>query len=373
MRQIAVVSEHLHLQKRDGIASFAFELKGRRLYVAAVTTDDVGFDKNDVTNRSRVFVKKSSVSLNYRIISILLKASEYLEHNASSQFFPIGSEFCGTVVNVGVDVKEFQIGDRVIGNGNYPYSDFSNELPGIPTNGASKELEAFHFSKLIKIPKSMGDEVGAAFMIGAQTSYGMIRRANILPGQTVLVLASTSNTSLFLTKILTSMGCDVHCQTTNPTSTEKLSRLDVKKIFLTTSKNDLSPESELGTYSRRINGFDAIFDPFCDIYFHKAVHLLKTSGTYLTCGIHDQSGVDANEFSLADIKSVYATLILRNITFIGNCLGNTKDLESAIHDCAGNKWTPQIDSVFTYEKVSAFLERTFIPNDRFGKVILSYN
>src|SRR5205085_1699745 len=98
----------------------------------------------------------------------------------------IGSEFSGTVMEVGSQVTQFKKGDRVIGNGQYPFT-YKKDVPaGLPTTQASAQLEIFREEKLLKMPENMPFEVGAAFTIGAQTTYAMIKRLQIQENKAVL-------------------------------------------------------------------------------------------------------------------------------------------------------------------------------------------
>src|SRR5579864_4280928 len=84
----------------------------------------------------RVLVRVKAFSLNYRdknrIFSMTSNGSE-------EGFYVIGSEFIAEVLATGPGVKQFAVGDRVMGNNSYPSSGCDGVLPGVPTNHASKE------------------------------------------------------------------------------------------------------------------------------------------------------------------------------------------------------------------------------------------
>ena len=149
-----------------------------------------------------------------------------------AKFYPLGSEFVGEVIQKGNAVTNLEIGDTVIGNGNYPYSGYENVKPGLPTNHTSKELDAFHFSKLVKVPKSMPVEVAAGLSLGGQTAYSMIRKLHLQKGEKVLVTAATSNTSLFAINALKHQDVDVYAVTTSPKYKDQLLDLGVKEVFI---------------------------------------------------------------------------------------------------------------------------------------------
>lgn len=77
-------------------------------------------------------------------------------------YSPIGSEFVGTVLEVGLAVTDFKKGDRVMANTSYPFRT-NGSMGGVPTNFASQGILLLEEDQLIKVPDSMPDEVAAAF------------------------------------------------------------------------------------------------------------------------------------------------------------------------------------------------------------------
>jgi hypothetical protein len=65
--------------------------------------------------------------------------------------------------------------------------------------------------------------------------------------------------------------------------------------------------------------------------------------------------------------------IANNLRIIFNCLGGRSDLRNAIDDYAAGDLNVVIDSVHTGNEVGAFLTRSYMSPDRFGKVVYRYN
>jgi len=65
--------------------------------------------------------------------------------------------------------------------------------------------------------------------------------------------------------------------------------------------------------------------------------------------------------------------VLRNVRFIGNCLGSDEDLSNAIRDFATGSYQVVIDSVHRGDQVANFFNRTFTAKDRFGKVVYVFD
>jgi NADPH:quinone reductase-like Zn-dependent oxidoreductase len=293
-----------------------------------------------------------------------------------NSFYVVGSEFVGEVVDFGPAVTEFQVGDRVIGNGSYPFADAKSVLGGIPTNNGSKEYQIFHEAKLIKIPPNMPDEVAAAFPIGAQTSYSMLRKLNLQAGERVLVTAAKSNTSLFAINALRKYPVQVFATSTSLRFEQELREMGVQQLIQIDPQQATFIENEsLKGIVLEKGGFDAVIDPFCDLHLVKAISVMGHGGRYITCGYFDQySHLTGQESSLPASKGngVMLTAIMGNLQIIGNCLGQTADLRQAIADYAAQAFHVVIDSVWNGHQVGAFFDRTFNAPERFGKVIYKY-
>ena len=92
--------------------------------------------------------------------------------------FSPGVEVCGVVHEVGDGVTGWQVGDRVIGN------------PEFPTGGFA-EYAVLLGSKALPAPPSLDEAEASGLLIGYQTGwFGLHRRARLQPGETLLVHAA---------------------------------------------------------------------------------------------------------------------------------------------------------------------------------------
>lgn len=374
MRNIAICGRSFQSVSRSPAAIESFEMEGVSVLCGLVETPDVLFDRAAPENRDKVWVKIIAFSCNYRDKSLILQVAT---QGPSHSFYVIGSEFVGEVVDLGPDVTAFQIGDRVIGNGSYPKADVEGVPGGLPTNHGSKEYQAFHWAKLIRIPPEMPDEVAAAFPIGAQTTYSMIRKLNLQAGENVLLTAAKSNTSLFAINALKKHPVNVYATTTSMRFESELKKMGVQHLIQIDPKGSSFVEDEtIKDLVLEIGGFDAVIDPFFDLHLGKAVEVMASGGRYVTCGRHDQYsqfiGKDLGHPGW-NMGRVMTMLMMNNLQIIGNCIGQTKDLRRAIEDYAAGDLDVVIDSVFSGQQVTAFLDRTYNDKGRFGKVIYKYD
>jgi NADPH:quinone reductase-like Zn-dependent oxidoreductase len=180
------------------IVNGSFQLENTEITVGLVEEADLKLS-DSVDPDNRVLVKKRAFSCNYRDKSLIFKYNKEIEDAAKAGnylFSYIGSEFVGEIIDVGKNVEDFQIGDRVIPNISYPYdNEYRYYKPGLPSNHASRRIDDFYPSKLLKIPDEISDEAAAVLPIAGFTSYSMIRKV-VKPKAKILVTAAKSNTSL---------------------------------------------------------------------------------------------------------------------------------------------------------------------------------
>jgi NADPH:quinone reductase-like Zn-dependent oxidoreductase len=244
---------------------------------------------------------------------------------------------------------------------------------GVPTNAASVELQSFPAAKLVPIPEGMSDEVAAAFTLGAQTAFAMIRRLELRPGEKVLVTAGTSNTSLFSIGALRNSSVNVYAVTSSRHTASRLAALGVKHVIELPSRYD--DFTSVRGLARAIGGFNAVIDPFSDVYLPRSIGALGFFGRYVTCGLANQGWGEVTLPGLPDIElsDVLGAIIVKNIQIIGNCLGLKQDLDAALRAWSAGSFEMVIDSVYSGAHVGAFIERTYNATHRFGKVVYLYS
>ncbi len=248
---------------------------------------------------------------------------------------------------------------------------------GVVTNHASREWQIVPATALLRRPATMDAVTGAAFGLNAQTAYSMIRKAELAAGARVLVMAGSSNTSIFLIAALAQRGFAVHVATTAASAVGRLRTLGATDVVL------LPPSDEPATgavllreYAAAHGHFEAMFDPFFDLHVGPAPDLLRDFGTYVTCGMAAQNAGSASVTTpmvRATLEQTLYRCIVKNLRLVGNCIGLTDDLRAALADYAQDRFPVMVDSVFDDRMPAAFVERSLgAGRGRFGKVVLSY-
>lgn len=348
-------------------------LEGAAVPCTMVETAAPDFDAAAPENAEQVLVRKRGFSVNYRDRALIL--SVVLRGPAGS-FYPIGSDFVGEVVAVGEAVRGLAPGDRVIGNAAYPDSGVPGVRAGVPVNSASKELQVFHRAKLAKIPAAMSDEVAACFTIGAQTSFSMVRKLELVQGEHVLVTAGGSNTSLFALAALKRLPVKVYVSTTSRLRVQKLQAMGGAEVLLIDRERpDFAAHPTVQRLLEERAGFDAVIDPFFDIHLAPSSAVMRQGGRYVTCGMYDQFsrlGVGQPARRPEGASQIMTRAMIMNHRIIGNCIGLAGDLDAAIAAHAAGEFPVLIDSVFRGTDAASFLDRSYNHPERFGKVAFLY-
>lgn len=340
----------------------AFQLEGVTVRCAILEVPDPAFDP--AAQPDHVLLRTLGFSLNFRDRGLVLRMAT---SDKSTGFYVVGSDFVADVLSVGANVTELAPGDRVIPNCVWPPQPGMTHM-GIPSNHASRALQVLHREALMLVPHAMDIAAAACFSIGGQTSHSMIRRLALVPGEKVLVTAPRSNTSLFILAALAGLDVEIHGVTSSGRDAERLHGLGVTNLV--TADARAGPIAQEPGFAAAIEagGYDAVADPFSDLYLTRVASLMGFGGRYITCGMEDQSsGLTGVERPRPETGELMGAVMMRNLAILGNCLGATADLTRAVARHAAGRFPVIVDSVFR-DDPAGFLRRTYTARERFGKV-----
>ena len=372
MRNFAILGAKARTMLPSGSLVDQVTLDDVTVSCGIVETAEPEFRKGPDDER-RVLVRVKAFSLNYRDKN---RVFSMVTNGSAEGFYVIGSEFVAEVLAIGSGVTRFAVGDRVMGNNSYPSSGCDGVLPGVPTNHASKEVQIFHEAKLVKVPDSMPDATAAAFSIGAQTTYSMIRRLEIFDGANVIVTSAKSNTSLFAIQALKHRNVNVYALSTSDRFHTELQRMGVKELVVIDPQcENFAKHPILGQLFGRLGGFHFVIDPYFDLHLSRVIDVMAVGGKYITCGLYDQylQMIQKQPGPTYRNGRELVSVMLKNLHIMGNCIGLTTDLQAASRDFESGALEVTVDSVFSDGRIAAFLDRTFNAKDRFGKVVYQYN
>jgi alcohol dehydrogenase, propanol-preferring len=203
----------------------------------------------------------------------------------------LGHEIAGRVVEVGPQVRELQIGDRVgvpwihwtCGECEYCLGGNENLCPrqkitGVTVDGGYAEFVKAPASHAVRIPAGLSSVEAAPLFCAGVTVYRALKRANIARGQTLAVVG-VGGLGHLAVQIGREMGAEV---TAIDISEEKLAL--AKSLGAATTLN--AAAAEIGKQLRNIGGFHAVLvTSAAKAAYDLAFNSLRPTGILLAVGL----------------------------------------------------------------------------------------
>ncbi|SFM92186.1 NADPH:quinone oxidoreductase family protein [Marinobacter pelagius] len=244
--------------------------------------------------------------------------------------FSPGGEMAGEVIEVGEKVTRFKIGDRVA---------------GLTGHGAFAEEVVTAEDNLLPVPDGMSDEKAAAFTMVYGTSYHALKqRANLQPGETLLVLGASGGVGLATVELGKAMGAKVIAAAS---SAEKLAVAKEAGADELINYSE-EPLKETAKKLTKGKGVDVIYDPVGGDFTEQALRAMAWNGRHLIVG-----------FAAGEIPKIPANLtLLKGCSVVGVFWGdftrrepevsaqNMMDLMKLFSE---GKIDPKISAVYEFE------------------------
>ncbi len=164
-----------------------------------------------VPRRGEMLVKIAAASLNYRDLAVL--SGKYIP-GLPLPLVP-ASDACGTVVALGEDVTQWQLGDRVAPIYTQGWHDGlptpqqrTRQTLGAPLAGVLQQYIAVPAIDAVAPPPSLSDVEVSTLPIAALTAWSTLQEGGVKPGDTVL-LQGTGGVSLFALQFAKAAGAKV--------------------------------------------------------------------------------------------------------------------------------------------------------------------
>ncbi len=279
-----------------------------------------------------------------------------------------GVDAAGTVDTVGGAVEHVKAGDRVIvaqgiscghciqclrGHDNLCQA---YHLIGEHRDGADAELLAVPSRNVLPLPEAIPFEDAAAVGLVFLTAWHMIvRKASVLPGETVLVHGAGSGVGSAAIQIAKLLGATVYATTSTSAKAKKAGELGADATILYTEK-DVASEVRTLTAKR---GVDVIIDHVGVDVWDLSIRSLTKGGRLVTCGA--TSGYEA----VTDLRYVF----YKQLNIIGSTMGRKGDLLTILDLVAQGKLRPVIHDVLPLDQVRR-AHQIVEAKEHFGKVVL---
>lgn len=180
--------------------------------------------------------------------------------------FTPGNEVAGVVTEVAPDVADLKVGARVLA------------MAG--QGGLAEECVAAT-NALIPLPPTMNMAAAAAFLVNYGTTYhALVQRANIQPGETLLVLGAAGGVGLAAIEIGKALGAKVLAAASSEEKLQLAKRHGADAVFDYTRDTIKAKVMEF-TGGR---GIDVAYDPVGADYAEQVVRSMAWNGRYLVIG-----------------------------------------------------------------------------------------
>jgi len=266
--------------------------------------------------------------------------------------FVAGSECAGVIVEIGPEVTEFAVGDRVL---------------ALTGSGAfATEIVATPPTQIHRIPDEMPFDHAAAFNLTYGTGiHGLLRRGALRPGESVLVLGAAGGCGSAAVQIAKAAGAKVVAVAGGEAKCDLARRLGADFVFDHQVIESLSGSVKDVTDGR---GVDVVFDTVGGPDAREMLRCLAWNGRYLVVG-----------FASGDIPVIKANLtILKSVSVVGVAYGmsaildpaaNRQDFEQLFSWYGQGHVTPAISHHFPLAEAGAAI-RTVSERKVLGKVVL---
>jgi NADPH2:quinone reductase len=265
--------------------------------------------------------------------------------------FSPGGEVSGVIKAVGDGVTNVSVGDRVI---------------AFSTWGGFAEELAVDANRLIKMSDKMEFEKASAFILTYGTSYHALKdRANIQPGETLLVLGASGGVGLAAIQLGKAMGARVIAAASTKEKLDVCAANGADEL-INYSSEDLRARVKEITQGA---GVDVIYDPVGGPLSEKALRDMSWGGRFLVVG-----------FAVGEIPKVPLNLaLLKGCSIVGVFWGDFTRREPALNDANNQELmrlfeageiSPHIHKVYPLAKASEALNE-LLDKKVSGKVVLS--
>jgi NADPH:quinone reductase-like Zn-dependent oxidoreductase len=278
-----------------------------------------------------------------------------------------GGDGAGLVEKVGSGVENFKSGDKVLihpglscGVCTHCRSGWESlcknyAILGEHCWGTYAEYVVVPHQNVFPLPENLSYEEGACIALAFTTAWQMVvHRAQVKPGETVLVHAAASGVSTALIQIAKVFGARVIATA----STEKKLALardlgaDVTFLF---SEQDFKQQIKKNCPE----GIDVILDHSGKITWEENLRVLKSGGRVVLCGA--TSGFEA----ITDLRHVF----YRQLSLLGSTMGSKRDFPKILDLFKKGVIKPVLGAKFKLSEISLAQEQMENRN-QLGKTVL---
>ena len=279
-----------------------------------------------------------------------------------------GCEVAGTIEAAGVAVKGLASGQRVVVFPGFSCGQCEFCLRGERTvclrygylgahrDGGYAERVKAPAANMLALPAAISFEAGAALPMAMLTAWhALVARAEIRPGQTVLVQAAGSGVGSAAIQIARLAGARVMTTVGSDDKHDFARSLGAEHV-VNYRTQDFVEEAKKWTGKR---GVDIVIEHIGGDTFERSIYALARLGTLVTIGSHD------THWGRIDLRHMYS----KNLAVIGTNLGSILELQQILDHVQAGRLRPVIDRTFPLRDARAAVQYVLDRRNK-GKVLL---
>jgi zinc-binding alcohol dehydrogenase/oxidoreductase len=276
--------------------------------------------------------------------------------------FILGADGSGVIEELGPGVDGLELGAPVI---IYPALDWGERedafspgftILGWPRDGTFAELVVVPAENVASKPSHLSFEEAAALPLSGLTAYrAVISRAQIQPGEHLVIHGIGGGVALFALQFAKLAGAAIMVTTT---SADKLERARALDADLAVDSRAQDWQESARTWSQGA-GVDAVIDSVGGERFAESLLALRPGGRIVTYG------TTASGLSTVDVETIF----WHQLNILGSTMGSPRDFTAMIELANSTRLKPVVDSVWPLAQGREALQR-LAQGRQFGKIVL---
>ena len=211
--------------------------------------------------KNEVLIEHSAIGLNY--IDTYHRSGLYPLTMPSG----LGMEASGTIKEVGPDVSDFSVGDKI-------------SYAGVPL-GAYSTHRIYSTKNLVKVPKEINLEIAASIMTKGLTTFYLLHKTYpVKQGETILFHAAAGGVGQIFCQWAKSLGCTV-IGTVGSDEKINIAKKNGCDVVINYRKEDFVKKVMELTNGK---GLSVVYDGVGKSTFDKSIECLKLRGTMVSFG-----------------------------------------------------------------------------------------
>ena len=227
---------------------------------------------------------------------------------------------------------------------------------GETENGTHSECIVLDPINIHAMPNQLSYEEAASMPLVFMTAYQMlIKRAKLLPNETVLIYGGTSGIGSAAVQICRELGAEIIATAGNDDKCEYSKNMGAHHVVNHNQDNWLNEVKNITGKT----GIDVVFEHIGSATWEQSLRMLSKGGRIVTCGATTGSDVNIN----------LVHLFMKQHTIMGSTMSSISAFEEVMNKIKEKKYLPMVDKVIPMEDIREAHE--YIENRKqMGKVVV---